>query len=173
MELSDSAKTIKNIQTFKNSQEVIKDQAQKIKVKLGMQSVCQIQLYRFTLKKYKWSQLFSFLNSFYLQDLTSQAIILGKEARCQEIEQEQLHLGIQELEQENRQLLARVEQEKKRTKEVEIMLEILEEKMKELERDRELGLGWDQERQHKNWMIELQNKVRILIYMFLYATQVY
>ena len=42
MELSDSAKTIKNIQTFKNSQEVIRDQAQKIKVKLRVQSVCQL-----------------------------------------------------------------------------------------------------------------------------------
>ena len=53
------------------------------------------------------------------------------------------------------------------------MLEIMEERMKELERERELGLGWDQEQQHKNWTIELQNKVRILICMFLYATQVY
>ena len=39
MELSDSAKTIKNIQTFKNSQEVIRDQAKKIKVGIGEQRV--------------------------------------------------------------------------------------------------------------------------------------
>ena len=82
-----------------------------------------------------------------------------------------MHLGIQQLEQENRQLLTRAEQEKKRTKEVEIMVEIMEERMKELERERELGLGWDQKQQQKNWMIELQNKVRNVTYLVCLAAK--
>ena len=82
-----------------------------------------------------------------------------------------MHLGIQQLEQENRQLLTRAEQEKKRTEEVEIMVEIMEERMKELERERELGLGWDQEQQQKNWMIELQNKVRNVTYLVCLAAK--
>ena len=65
MELSDSAKTIKNIQTFKNSQEVIRDQAQKIKVKLRVQSVCQ--LLHFLLNR-----LYSDINSTFFY-LTAQA----------------------------------------------------------------------------------------------------
>ena len=42
MELSDSAKTLKNIQIFKNSQEVIRNQAKQIKVVISLQGVCTI-----------------------------------------------------------------------------------------------------------------------------------
>ena len=51
------------------------------------------------------------------------------------------------------------------------MVEIMEERMKELERERELGLGWDQEQQQKNWMIELQNKVRNVTYLVCLAAK--
>ena len=109
------------------------------------------------------------LNPISLQDLTSQAISLGKEARRQEEEQEQLHLGIQQLEQENRQLLARAEQEKEKTRDVERMVEVIEERIKEMEMERELGLGWEQEQQQRNRMIELQSKVSHVKYEGLFG----
>ena len=68
-------------------------------------------------------------------------------------------MSIQQLEQENRQLLARVDQERERTREVERTVEVMEERMKEMEMKRELGLGLEQEQHQRKRMIELQCKV--------------
>ena len=83
---------------------------------------------------------------------------MGKEARCQEEEQEQLHLGIQQLEQENKQLLARVDQEKKRTREVERLVEVMEERMKEM-KIKEVGPSGEQEKCQRDTLEQLENKV--------------
>ena len=83
--------------------------------------------------------------------------------------QEQLHLGIQELEQENGQLLARVDQDKEKRKKVARMVEVMEERMKEIEMKRDLGLGWEQDQQQRKRMIELQSKVRHVKYAGLFV----
>ena len=97
-------------------------------------------------------------NQFISQHLTNQTTILEKEARCQEEEQEQLQLGIQQLDQENRQLLAMADQEKETTKEVEMMMSVIEERLKEMEKEDVIPNG-EQEKLHRYRMEELKNKV--------------
>ena len=61
--------------------------------------------------------------------------MLRKEARFQEEEQEQLHMSTQQLKQENRQILARAEQEKEQTWEVERNMKIIEQRLMEMEKE--------------------------------------
>ena len=69
-------------------------------------------------------------------------------------------MSIQQLEQENRQLLARADQERERTREVERMVEVMEERMKDMDME-EVELSGEQEKDQKDKFEELDNKVKI------------
>ena len=81
--------------------------------------------------------------------------MLRKEARFQEEEQEQLHMSTQQLKQENRQILARAEQEKEQTWEVERNMKIIEQRLMEMEKE---DMTPNMEHQLER-MEELKNKV--------------